>query len=192
MTDRPSTIASEALNVSFICWCNTVRGSNLFWRFCEMFIESSTGRSAVLQLPCCPSKQRELSENVLQNLRNKLPPHTVCNKVAALVVSEQHLLNVHCAQHCYRQWAIRNSFVHIWEWSTIICDVVHFWVDERKQENWKKVDNAVDLWSIFLFPFIHSKALEIGKAAMHQSHQRANVGWVLIHELHAAEISQTE
>ena len=32
---------------------------------------------AVLQLPCCPSKQREFSENILQNLQNKLPPHTV-------------------------------------------------------------------------------------------------------------------
>ena len=28
-------------------------------------------------MPCCPSKQEELSENILQNLRNKWPPHPV-------------------------------------------------------------------------------------------------------------------
>ena len=44
-----------------------------------MVSESSPGRWAVPQLPCCPSKQGELSENILQNLRNKLPPQTVYN-----------------------------------------------------------------------------------------------------------------
>ena len=54
---------------------NTVWGGNLFRRLCEMF-------SAVLQLPCCPSKQRELSENILHNVRNnKLPPPTVFSSV---------------------------------------------------------------------------------------------------------------
>ena len=42
-----------------------------------MFSESSTGRWAVMQLPCCPSKQGELSENILQNLFNNLTPQTV-------------------------------------------------------------------------------------------------------------------
>ena len=36
--------------------------------FCKMFSESSPGRWAVLQLPCCPSQQGELPENMLQNL----------------------------------------------------------------------------------------------------------------------------
>ena len=36
-----------------------------------MFAESSAGRWAVLQLLCWPSKQGELSENMLQNLWNK-------------------------------------------------------------------------------------------------------------------------
>ena len=44
-------------------------------RFCKMFFESSPGCWAVLQLHCCPSKQGELSENLLKNLRNKRPPH---------------------------------------------------------------------------------------------------------------------
>ena len=44
-------------------------------RFCKMFSESSPGCWAVLQLPCCPSKQGELSENLLQNLGKKWPPH---------------------------------------------------------------------------------------------------------------------
>ena len=42
-----------------------------------MFSESYTGSWAVLQLPCCPSKQGGLLENILQNLRNKWPPHLV-------------------------------------------------------------------------------------------------------------------
>ena len=42
-----------------------------------MFLESSTGRWAVLQLPCCPSKQGERSENILQNLFHNLTPQTV-------------------------------------------------------------------------------------------------------------------
>ena len=37
----------------------------------------STGRRAVLQLPCCLSKQGELSENISQNLSYELPPQTV-------------------------------------------------------------------------------------------------------------------
>ena len=41
-------------------------------RFCKMFSESSLGRWAVPQLPCCPSKQGELSENILQNLSHDL------------------------------------------------------------------------------------------------------------------------
>ena len=40
--------------------------------FCKMFSESSQGRLAVLQLPCCPCKQGKLSENIVQNLWNKL------------------------------------------------------------------------------------------------------------------------
>ena len=37
-----------------------------------MFSESSTRIWAILQLPCCSSKQGELSENTLQNLPHKL------------------------------------------------------------------------------------------------------------------------
>ena len=42
-----------------------------------MFSESSIGCWGLLELPCCLSKQKELSENMLQNLFNKLPPQTV-------------------------------------------------------------------------------------------------------------------
>ena len=42
-----------------------------------MFFESSTGRWAVLQLLCCPCKQGELSENILQNIFHNLTPQTV-------------------------------------------------------------------------------------------------------------------
>ena len=56
---------------------HTVWGGNLFRRFCNTFYESCTGRWAVLHLPCSPSKQEEISKNMLQNLRNKLPPQTV-------------------------------------------------------------------------------------------------------------------
>ena len=43
----------------------------MFRRFCKLFSESSTGRWAILQLPCCPSRQGEILEKILQNLRNK-------------------------------------------------------------------------------------------------------------------------
>ena len=46
----------------------TVWGGRLSKRFCNMFSESSTGRWAELQLPCCPRKQGEFPENMLQNL----------------------------------------------------------------------------------------------------------------------------
>ena len=39
-------------------------GGNLFQRFCAIFSGSSTGCPAVLQLPCCQSRQGELSENI--------------------------------------------------------------------------------------------------------------------------------
>ena len=42
-----------------------------------MISVSSTGCWAVLQLPCCPSKQGELPEKMLQNLLHKLTPQTV-------------------------------------------------------------------------------------------------------------------
>ena len=52
-------------------------GGHLFRRFCKLFSERSTGCWAILQLPCFPSKQGELSDNIVQNLRNKWPPHPV-------------------------------------------------------------------------------------------------------------------
>ena len=55
----------------------TLWGGRLREMFCYMFSESSTGSRAELQLPCCPSKQRELPEKMLQNLLLNLPPQTV-------------------------------------------------------------------------------------------------------------------
>ena len=52
----------------------TDRGGRSWKRFCNMFSASSTGSWADLQLPCCPSKQGELPENMLQNLLLNLPP----------------------------------------------------------------------------------------------------------------------
>ena len=49
-------------------------GGRLRKRFCNMFSESSTGNWAELQLPCCPSKQGELPENMLQNLFSTCRP----------------------------------------------------------------------------------------------------------------------
>ena len=45
--------------------------------FVYFFLRVPQGCLAVLQLPCYPSKQGELLENMLQNLRNKWPPHPV-------------------------------------------------------------------------------------------------------------------
>ena len=55
----------------------TVWGGRFQKRFCKMFSESSRGSWTELQLPCFSSKQAELSENMLQNLRNNLPPQLV-------------------------------------------------------------------------------------------------------------------
>ena len=58
-----------------------VWGGRLWKRFCNMSSESSTGSWAELQLPCCPSKEGELPENMLQNLLLYLLPQTVNIKV---------------------------------------------------------------------------------------------------------------
>ena len=49
----------------------------MFRRFCKQFSESFLGCWVILQLPCWPSKQGELLDNILQNLQNKWPPHPV-------------------------------------------------------------------------------------------------------------------
>ena len=64
---------------------HTVWSGRLRKRFCNMFSESSTGSWAELQLPCCPSKQWELPENMLQNLLQNLPPQAVQISDAALL-----------------------------------------------------------------------------------------------------------
>ena len=63
----------------FVASNSTFWGGRLRKMFCSMFSESSTGSWAELQLPCCPSKQGELPENMLQNLLHnlQLPPQTV-------------------------------------------------------------------------------------------------------------------
>ena len=68
--------------LSFVWFTNvdvvrTEWGGRLRKRFCNMFSESSTGSWAELQLPCCPRKQGELQENMLQNLLHSLLPQTV-------------------------------------------------------------------------------------------------------------------
>ena len=56
-------------------------------------IESESGRWAVMQLPCCPLKQGELSENLLQNLRDKLPHKTVPTIRKTPLSERQHSIN---------------------------------------------------------------------------------------------------
>ena len=46
------------------CEYSTGWGGHLFQRFCKLLSESSPGCWAVQQLPCCPSKQGELLENI--------------------------------------------------------------------------------------------------------------------------------
>ena len=80
-TYEESNTKWKAATILGTCNCippsTTVWGVNLFQRFCNMYSESSPGHWAVLQLPRCPSKEGELSENILQNLLNKWPPQTV-------------------------------------------------------------------------------------------------------------------
>ena len=79
---------------SWRCWPDvgynsTAWGGNLFWRFCNtlyMFSESSP--CLLGQHGSCSTAKRpgELSENILQNLRNKLPSQTVrsqCNLISS-------------------------------------------------------------------------------------------------------------
>ena len=55
--------------------------------FVYFFLRVPQGCLAVLQLPCYPSKQGELLENMLQNLRNKWPPHPVhCTHIVLILI----------------------------------------------------------------------------------------------------------
>ena len=53
-------------------------GSNLWERFCKTFSQNSTGRWALLQLPCCPSSSKQVrgtfTKTFYKNLGDKLPP----------------------------------------------------------------------------------------------------------------------
>ena len=44
-----------------------------------MFSDNSPGRWAVLQLPCCPSKQAELSENITKPSEQVAAPDSISN-----------------------------------------------------------------------------------------------------------------
>ena len=55
---------AEYWSLNNILMLSTVWDGRLWKRFCKIFSESSTGRWAVLQLQCCPSKQGEISENI--------------------------------------------------------------------------------------------------------------------------------
>ena len=60
--------------------------------FVICFSESSTGCWAVLQMPCCLSKQGELSENIKQNIFYKLPLQAVhVSQTDALYSTYSHL-----------------------------------------------------------------------------------------------------
>ena len=62
---RPQRAIHATWHSPFIsCLQCTLSAIRLFPRFCKMFSESST---VVIQLPCCPGKQGELSENCFQN-----------------------------------------------------------------------------------------------------------------------------
>ena len=65
-------------------------------RFCNIFLESSTGSWAELQLPCCPSKQGELPENMLRNLLLNLPPQTVAEASSTAPRLFPYLLSLMC------------------------------------------------------------------------------------------------
>ena len=56
---------------------HTVWGGNLLRRFCKMFSESFTVRWAVLQLPCCPSKQGNFQKTCYEPSKQvAAPPST--------------------------------------------------------------------------------------------------------------------
>ena len=63
--------------------------------FVTSFLRFPPGRWATLELLCRPSKQGELPENILQNLRNKLPPQTVFWRQLEVVLVTQGTLHAH-------------------------------------------------------------------------------------------------
>ena len=62
-------LAHFYLGIGQVRRSGTLSAIRLFPRFCKMFSESST---VVMQVPCCPGKPGELSENCLPNLQNDL------------------------------------------------------------------------------------------------------------------------
>ena len=56
-------------------------------RACPRTPFSINTSTSVLQLPCCPSKQGEVLENRLKNLRNKWPPHPVQSWQIAMLIT---------------------------------------------------------------------------------------------------------
>ena len=57
-------------------------------RFCNFFLRVALAVGPVLQLPCCPAEQGELSEICLQNLLPNLTPHAVQYCASAKIRSE--------------------------------------------------------------------------------------------------------
>ena len=73
-------------------WC-TVWGVRLWKRFCKMFSESSTGHLAVLQLPCCPNKQGELSaKHFTKPCSQPYAPRLYVNQVSGMWKKKWSLL----------------------------------------------------------------------------------------------------
>ena len=65
---------------------------------CILFSEISTGRWAVLQLLCCPSKQGELPENILQNLFHNLTVVATSERIGSLTAIDRYGF-VGCLKH---------------------------------------------------------------------------------------------
>ena len=73
----------------------TLSAIRMFPRFCKMFSESST---VVTQLPCCPGKQVQLSENLLQTLQNDLTVDSALHRVGLVA---WHKLPIRGQCGCY-------------------------------------------------------------------------------------------
>ena len=78
--------------------CSTFWGGNLFRRFCKMFF-LRVPQAFGLYCSCHAAKasKGELSENILQNPGNKLPPQTVgCMNTAAAMATSARFTQLGC------------------------------------------------------------------------------------------------
>ena len=124
--ELPVSWSAGIENVAYTVCCG-----NLFRRFCNMFSESSPGHWAVLQLPCCPSKQGNFQKTYYKTFGSSYRPRLYVYRLHNSVVliegaestsaSASALRTTHPLCHGSKAAEKRRSFdrtIMVGEWAT--------------------------------------------------------------------------